>query len=351
MLKPNLKYLKFDDRKMILLGVPLINLLIPFIFYGINLTTYLQHFPQEFFDGLLFTATYAVFIRYLIITMRKRYEQEKNPLKRLIAQFIALVIVVPPIMFFTGTILSIIYRFTPLEDIFEPTRIQSYSVTYFTLLSLMSVYEAIYFFHEYKNAIVEKEQLQKAHIQSQLDNLRNQINPHFLFNSMNTLMNLIPVDAERAMNYLSKLSKFYRYTVSNQEQSLVPLEQELKNVDLYADLLKERFHKGIEITLPKSIPNNQEILPLCLQLLIENAVKHNIVATKNPLKIKLELIDNEQYIQVSNNIQQKIQAVESTGMGLKNIKSRVAFFSKLPVIVSANNEVFQVAIPLIKSNT
>jgi len=115
---------------------------------------------------------------------------------------------------------------------------------------------------------------------------------------MNTLMNLIPLDANRAMNYLDKLSKFYRYTVSNQEQPLVPLNKELANVELYTDLLKERFRKGVDIILPPKTPEEAQILPLCLQLLIENAIKHNIVATKQPLKIVLELIENNQYIQV-----------------------------------------------------
>jgi len=154
MLKPNLKYLKFDDRKMILVGIPLITILIPFMFYGISLPTYLSYFPQEFFDGLLFSSIYAFFVRYLLIVLRKKYEEEKNPLKRLVAQFILI-------------ILNTFYFFSPLEDIFQPTTFQSYGVTYFTLLSLMSLYEAIYFFHQYKAAIIEKEQAQQAHLQGQ----------------------------------------------------------------------------------------------------------------------------------------------------------------------------------------
>ena len=97
------------------------------------------------------------------------------------------------------------------------------------------------FFQKYKTAIVEKEQLRQAHIQSQLDNLRNQVNPHFLFNSLNTLMNLIPVDSKRAMNYLSKISKFYRYAVSNQEQSLVLLQTELKKCSIICRFIKGAF--------------------------------------------------------------------------------------------------------------
>ncbi len=205
----------------------------------------------------------------------------------------------------------------------------------------------MYFLYKYKEAIVEKEQLKQAHTQSQLDNLRNQINPHFLFNSLNTLMNLIPMDSDRAMNYLSKLSKFYRYTVSNQEQTLVPLYTELENTKIYADLLHERFHNGIQIQFPDLKNTKVQILPLCLQLLIENAVKHNIVANKKPLTIQLELIENQTYIQVKNNIQKKIQPVSSTGMGLKNIKNRVAFFTDLPVIIEETETEFKVAIPLL----
>ncbi len=349
MFKPNLKYLKFDDRKMILIGVPLITFLLPLMFYGLSLSQYLSNFALEFADGLLFTITYTLFIRYLIIALRKRYESVDNPLKRLTTQFFIIVLSVPPIMLITGGILHAIYKFTPLEDFYEPSLMQSYGVTYFTLFSLMSLYEAIYFFHQYKTAIIEKEQLQQAHIQSQLDNLRNQINPHFLFNSMNTLMNLIPIDSDKAMNYLSKLSKFYRYTVSNQEQSLVPLQKELENVHIYADLLKERFHRGIQINLPEVVTTKRQILPLCLQLLIENAVKHNVVATKTPLTITVSLIKEETYIQVSNTVQQKIHAVASTGMGLKNIKSRVAFFTKSPLLISKEDAFFKVAVPLINN--
>lgn len=348
MLRPNLKYLKFDDRKILIIGVPILTLLIPFMFYGIKWSDYLSHFPQEFVDSFLFTTVFALLMRYLIIQLRKRYEKDTNPLNRLGTQFIILIVAVPPLMFILGNLLNVVHLCSPLDDFYEPTPMQSYGVTYFTLLSFMSMYEAVYFFYQYKQAIIEKEQLQKVHIQSQLDNLRNQINPHFLFNSMNTLMNLIPVDADRAMNYLSKLSKFYRYTVSNQEQSLVSLQKELDNVAIYADLLKERFHQGIDIHLPQKVTSTAQIIPLCLQLLIENAVKHNIVATKTPLSVQIQLMKEGTYIEVSNNIQQKIQSVESTGMGLKNIQSRVAYFTDAPVLISSTDGFFKVGVPLIE---
>ena len=105
MFKPNLKYLKFYHRKMILLGVPLITFLLPLMFYGLSLSQYLSNFALEFADGLLFTITYTLFIRYLIIALRKRYESVDNPLKRLTTQFFIIVLSVPHIMLITGGIL------------------------------------------------------------------------------------------------------------------------------------------------------------------------------------------------------------------------------------------------------
>lgn len=148
------------------------------------------------------------------------------------------------------------------------------------------------------------------------------------------------------MNYLDKLSRFYRYTVSNQEQQLVPLETELENVTIYTDLLKERFHDGIQISLPEKSECEGQVLPLCLQLLIENAVKHNIVSKKKPLQIIVN--SEEDYIWVENNIQKRIHQVKSTGMGLKNIRERIAFFSDQPLLVEENADAFKVGVPLIR---
>jgi two-component system LytT family sensor kinase len=347
MSKSNLQYLAFDDRKLILFGIPILTLAIPFLFWGLELDFYLSIAHVEFFEDIVYTAAYWFFNRYLIIWLRKRFGPYVLTYKRFVIQLLIILICSPIIGWIATIVTHSIYDITGLQDMFEPSHFQSGVATYFLTFFIATLYEAIYFFFKYNEAILEKEQIQRAHIQGQLDNLRNQINPHFLFNSMNTLMNLIPADPERAMNYLSKLSKFYRYTVSNQEQSLVPLQTELDNVRIYSELLRERFHQGIQVRMPVQVEGNPTILPLCLQLLIENAVKHNIVASKKPLTIDIQIIQNGKYIKVKNNIQRKIQEVSSTGMGIKNIKNRVSFFTEDPLIITEDDEFFAVSVPLI----
>ncbi|MEO1260194.1 MAG: histidine kinase [Bacteroidota bacterium] len=347
MIKPNIKYLGFDDRLLLLLGIPFLALIIPLIFFGLDIPSYLKIFHQQFPESIVYSTLYWLFNRYLIIALRKRFTEFADTLKRFAIQLAVIVVFFPIISFSTSWLLKIVFKLMGTSDLFQPTFFQGIGATYVLTFSITMLYDTIYFFHKYKEAILEKEKIHSAHIQGQLENLRNQINPHFLFNSLNTLMNLIPTDPNRAMNYLDKLSKFYRYAVSNQEQQLVPLKTELENVKLYADLLKERFHEGIEITIENKAVNGTQILPLCLQLLIENAVKHNIVSKKKPLHIEVKKEGN--YILVKNNIQQRIHEVKSTGMGLKNIRERIAFFTNAPLLVKTDEKLFEVAVPLIMS--
>ncbi len=345
MIKPNIEYLAFDDRWLMLLGIPFLALIIPFIFFGIDIDTYLATAHQEYFEALAYTTAYWFFNRYLMIALRKRFNAFSDTLKRFSIQVVLIAVGAPIISIVIGVFFHFLWLFLGTSDLYEPTFMQGLGSTYILTFAVAMLYDTIYFFHKYKEAILEKEKIQLAHIQGQLENLRNQINPHFLFNSLNTLMNLIPTDPDRAMNYLDKLSKFYRYAVSNQEQQLVPLKTELDNMKIYADLLKERFHEGIEITIDDSTVNGAQILPLCLQLLIENAVKHNIVSKKKPLQIEVK--KDGDYMSVKNNIQKRIHEVKSTGMGLKNIRERIAFFTEEPLIVEENENTFMVSVPLV----
>lgn len=347
MLKPNIPYLAFDDRWLMLLGIPFIALILPFIFFGNDVQTFLANAHQEYLEALSYTAAYWFFNRYLMIVLRKRFNAFSDTLKRFAIQMALIAVGAPVISIAIGTFFNFFWKMLGSSDLFEPTFLQGLGSTYILTFAVAMFYDTIYFFHKYKEAIVEKEKIQLAHIQGQLENLRNQINPHFLFNSLNTLMNLIPTDPDRAMGYLDKLSRFYRYAVSNQEQQLVPLRTELDNLKIYADLLRERFHDGIQITLPEDVPTNAQILPLCLQLLIENAVKHNVVSTKKPLHVDVEIMENGRAIRVKNNIQKKIREADSTGMGLKNIRTRLAFFTQESLEVKEVEGAFAVVVPLI----
>ncbi len=165
-------------------------------------------------------------------------------------------------------------------------------------------------------------QLQKENLQSQFEVLRQQVNPHFLFNSLNVLTSLIKLEPDLAEKFTEHLSKVYRYVLENKDNDLVNLQTELDFLDAYIFLLNIRFMDKIEIMV--SIPENRRkllILPLALQLLIENAIKHNSMSKKNPLRIEI-FIDENHLLNVVNNLQERESHMASTGVGLKNIEHR-----------------------------
>ncbi len=164
--------------------------------------------------------------------------------------------------------------------------------------------------------------LQKENLQSQFEVLRQQVNPHFLFNSLNVLTSLIKLEPDLAEKFTEHLSKVYRYVLENKDNDLVNLNTELDFLDAYIFLLNIRFMDKIEVTV--SIPDDKKelmILPLALQLLIENAIKHNSMSKKNPLKIEIH-IDENNILNVVNNLQERESHMASTGVGLKNIEHR-----------------------------
>lgn len=215
---------------------------------------------------------------------------------------------------------------------------------------VVAIYETIYFYQQLKQSIQEKEELQRENIKSQLEGLKSKVNPHFLFNSLNTLAYLIPEDADKSVKFVQKLSKVYRYILEMSDERLIPLQKELDFLNSYIFLLKERFEENlqVEIDIPKARMKDK-IIPLSLQILFENAIKHNIISSTKPLKIKV-LINNSGKLIVENNLQKKKQIKDSTKFGLENIKNRYRFFSNEAVDVIATSSSFIVSLPLISVN-
>lgn len=195
--------------------------------------------------------------------------------------------------------------------------------------------------------IVERQQMELQKIQTELTALRNQVNPHFLFNSLNTLSNLIPLESEQAHKYLDKLAKFYRYVVSQREEHLIPLSEELEGVKHYIGLLQERFGQNLQVKITCEAMENKTVLPLSLQLLIENAVKHNIISERQQLRIHIFVTPTNNQLKVENNINERTYKLESTGMGLANIQKRYKLFTNQVVQIERNNHTFSVTLPLL----
>jgi two-component system, LytTR family, sensor kinase len=172
------------------------------------------------------------------------------------------------------------------------------------------------------------------------------VNPHFLFNNLNTLVSLIPEDPQQAMAFVQQLSKVYRHILEVKDEKSIPLKDELDVLQAYAFLLKTRFGNNliIDIAVPdEKLKNN--IVPLSLQLLMENAIKHNIVSLDRPLKIDVYAVNGS--LVVRNNLQKKKQLTESTGIGLDNIRNRYKLLGDKQVMVSESDTSFSVSIPLI----
>jgi len=208
--------------------------------------------------------------------------------------------------------------------------------------------EGMYSYHKWKETTLEAEQLSKEKLQTQLNSLLQQINPHFLFNSLNALSALINENPKDAQKYLSDLSKVYRYLLRTNENELTTLANELNFIDSYFHLLQTRFGKGV--TLIKNIqPEDHNLLlpPLTLQLLVENAVKHNTVGKNKPLLI--EIISSGDYLAVKNNLQRKSIKVESSKVGLSNIAEKYRLINKTAIEIKEGDNFFTVKVPLIKA--
>lgn len=215
-----------------------------------------------------------------------------------------------------------------------------------TVLSIC-LYEALYFYARYLRAEKEKEQLQKAKLQSQLDILKTQVNPHFLFNSLNSLTGLISKDCVKAEEFVEEMSGVYRYLLRNNIGDLTTLKEELQFIRSYLHMQQTRFGKGLQY----SIEVNDECLtwmlpPLTLQMLVENAIKHNVISVYSPLKIIIS--NNEDWLVTKNNLQKKYRRVSSGRVGLANIISKYKLLNAEGIEVEENEKEFIVSIPLIK---
>lgn len=197
--------------------------------------------------------------------------------------------------------------------------------------------------------IVERQQMELSKIEMELTALRNQVNPHFLFNNLNTLANLIPLESENAHNYLDKLAKFYRYIVSQREEHLIPLEEELAGVKNYIAILKERFGENLQVQINCSEAFSKTVLPLSLQLLIENAVKHNVISDNQQLSVHIFVDQNGSQLNIENNINERMHELESTGMGLSNIQQRYKHFTNEQIKIESKLDKFCVRLPLMET--
>ena len=200
----------------------------------------------------------------------------------------------------------------------------------------------------WKETLIEAEHLKKEQMAARYEALKNQVNPHFLFNNFNVLATLVHKDADLAERFIKQLANVYRYVLDSREKEVVSLEEELKQLEAYVFLMKIRFGESLKIEIDPALSQleGKNLAPLTLQMLVENALKHNEASKSNPLAIEV-FLEKENYVVVRNKLQAKLNVGESTGVGLENISARYKFLSDQPVLTTEEAGFFTVKIPLV----
>lgn len=218
----------------------------------------------------------------------------------------------------------------------------SVSITLF----INTVFLAMEFFTYWRQSIEEKEALRRNTITAEFESLKSQVNPHFLFNALNTLSNLIEEEPKVASAFVQELSSVYRYLLSQKEKEVVSLGEELDFVKSYVFLNQIRFGQNLVVET-KVAPEfaSKQIVTLTLQMLLENAIKHNVISKEKPLHISIEAY--HEYLCVRNNLQAKQHVSGSNGIGLVNIKSRYRFLSDREVQIKQSESTFEVCVPFL----
>ena len=334
----------FNDRWLIAAGLPIASILVSLLLFG---EAY-QQLDWRFIAAcipmsLLYTTIFWVGMRWIYGELKWRYPANEAIGKRVFWTFWGFIV----LFFVVDTAIHQVFDELRIGDGGEPIFIVKFIASLILSALVITLYEAISFYIQLQKTVAEKAQLERQNIESQLEGLRNQVNPHFLFNSLNTLAYLIPEDADKAVRFLQKLSNVYRYVLESREAKIIPLTKELEFLEAYIFLLKERFGENLQVKIEGlDEVGNIAIVPLSLQMLFENAIKHNVISVEKPLTI--EVFAENNHLVIRNNLQKKNQVMDSTGVGLRNVQDRYKMLTDQEVAVIVSQQYFTVALPIIE---
>ena len=337
------EFVCFDDRLVRLIGIPILAVLVQIVAFNASLyDIFLSNYGLEFLEGLVYTAAYWEGGRWAVTQVRKRLPDPGKTLRRNIIQLFVVSINAILISLVVGTFF---WCFSPTAQVSIRSGITAGITASYIIIGF---YEIAYIYYHWHQAQLEKEQYKKDAIQAQLHGLRAQVNPHFLFNSLNSLIYLIPENQKKAVHFVQKLSNVYRYILDTRDTELIPLREELQFLEAFRFLLEVRFEENLRVELAIEEDRlDHLILPLSLQLLFENAIKHNIISDAQPLTISVTTKGD--FLEMRNKLQKKITPLESTGTGLENVRRRYLFFTPKEIEVIETQEAFIVRLPLLKA--
>jgi two-component system, LytTR family, sensor kinase len=299
--------------------------------------------PKNYFYAALFGALIIESLYRTGLLIDKRHTWDAGPGKRFLLQCLTGIAIA--ILFTLVIRLVISYLLTPGMLFILSDEMITVALVIFFILALNLVEFGTFLNERYRQSLAELERFRKENAEYQFEMLKLQLNPHFLFNSLNTLSSLVHEDASKAAEFTRRLSDVYRYVLENRSKELVTLREELEFIQSFTFLQALRFQGMIDFRfLISDSVLERKIAPMTLQLLIENATKHNVVSRKMPLWVEVK--SEEDIISVTNNLQLK-EEQEGMGVGLKNISSRYDFLSGKKIEILKDEHQFKVIIPLI----
>lgn len=314
-------------------------------------TNYDEIFSKVFLIGFIWN--WVIWITqwfgngYLADILNDKIPWIKKPILRAIAGVVGLVVY----SLFAFIVVQIIMNYL-VNGASIYTSINWFGASSFKFVLIISssialVLHVISFFKYWKESQIEAERLKAEMKTYQYDALRNQINPHFLFNSFSVLSELVYENQELAVKFIRQLSDIYRYVLDSKEFELVPLKDEIDFIKKFSFLLQTRFENNLEIDIQIEAEKDESIVPMSLQLLLENAVKHNEISTEFPLKVEIHRKGDS--IVVKNGLKKKSNPESGTKTGLQNIVKRYSYLSEKQVFIEKTIDHFIVKVPILKT--
>jgi sensor histidine kinase YesM len=346
---PHEEGVKLNDNAIRLIGIPLFGISIP------NLTGLfgnLEITDIRYWLGYVYFIILAALIwqgnRYLLFRTRKRFTWFDKPIEKLVLLFLNNIFYTAPL---TIAWLCLWYNVAGFIAVKWDTILIVSLINVICVLFVTHVYETVFMVKEQQSEQVKNVELQRAKAEAELAALKNQIDPHFMFNSLNTLTHLIKTDSVKALAFTENLAEVYRYILSQKDQTLVLLEDELDFTQKYTDLLHLRFGNALIIRKLFNGATEKRFLipPTSVFVAFENAVKHNEISEKTPMHIDIDVLENR--LMISNSMKQRKNQVHSSNIGLKNLDERFKLATDHGIVSEKKDGKFIVQLPLIPINS
>ena len=277
----------------------------------------------------------------------KKFPWTSKPLLRIVLQSTTNLIYSAGLIYFAMQLYDKYVCIVPTET---QEKFLSLSLIIGTLVSLLllTIEFGSQFFKQWKLSLVEVERYKKESIEAQLEVLKGQINPHFLFNNLSVLSSLVYIDQDKAVEFINQFSKVYRYVIESNNKELVALSTEMEFIQSYIFLLNIRFGKNINFIINVDQSYNSALVPpMALEIILENTIKHNEVSTEKPLNVEIHTF-HQNYLTISNHLQLRHDVEPGTKLGLNNIKKRYQHYTNQPVMIQKSKDYFTVQIPLLQ---